>query len=122
MQHITIKTVQDIIEKAQLAYPKTGVVEVISSLEISIDDVFTTSVEETVLDEAISALTKDELSELAAIMWLGRGAAGETAADFNDLVADGLGQYDSYFADYISSKTPLAEYLKNGLSKLGFNG
>lgn len=55
-------------------------------------------------------------------MWLGRGACGETTADFNDLVADGLGQYDSYFADYISSKTPLAEYFSNGLSKLSFNG
>lgn len=48
MQYITIKTVQDIIEKAQLAYPKTDVVKVISGSEISIDDVLTTSVEETV--------------------------------------------------------------------------
>lgn len=119
MQSITINTVQDIIEKSQLAYPKTEESEVIIGSEINIDDVLTISAEERVLEETIAALTKEELAELAAIMWLGRGAGGESAADFNDLVADGLGQYNDSFVDYISSKTPLADYLKNGLIKLG---
>ncbi|MGP9497053.1 DUF3775 domain-containing protein [Pseudoalteromonas sp. AOP7-A1-14] len=122
MQSITISTIQNIIEKSQLAYPNTGDSAVIKGSEINIDDIFTTSSEERVLEETIAALSKEELAELAAIMWLGRGAGGETAADFDGLVNDALGQYKDSFADYISSKTPLADYLKNGLIKLGWNG
>jgi hypothetical protein len=122
MQSITIETVLDIIEKSQLAYPQTDESIVISGSEINIDDVLTIPPEERILEETVAALTKEEVAELAAIMWLGRGAGGESVADFNDLVADALGQYNDSFADYISSKTPLANYLKNGLTKLGLNG
>lgn len=122
MQSITINTVQDIIEKSQLAYPKTEESEVIRGSEINIDDVLTISAEERILEETVAALTKNELAELAAIMRLGSGFNGEVVEDFNDLITSALGEYHEGFACYIASKTPLADYLKRGLIKLGLNG
>jgi hypothetical protein len=81
---------------------------------MNIDALSTTPLEEKVLEDAITALTKEELAELAAIMWLGRGED----ADFNDLVAKALGLYDDSFLCYISGKTNLADSLKVGLNKL----
>jgi len=121
MQSITVNTVQDIIKKSQLAYPKTEDSNVICGSAMNLDDVLTIPVEESVLEETVAALTKEELAELAAIMHLGSGFNGEVVEDFSDLVADALGQYHEGFAYYISSKTLLADDLKSGLTKLGLN-
>lgn len=121
MQKITINTIQDIIEKSQLANPKVEVVEVIDGSQIHLDDISAISTEEKILGEAVAALTKEELAELAAVMCLGKEGGGEYTADFNDLVAEGLNRYDESFADNISSNTLLADYLINGLRILKVN-
>ncbi|MCF7512971.1 DUF3775 domain-containing protein [Pseudoalteromonas sp. L23] len=119
MLSISLETVQDIMAKAQLAYPPTNESNVICGKDISIEELSSISDEEKALKEAIAALTNNELAELGALMVLGRGAGGETVADFDDLVAEAPSDTRAY-ANYISEKTPLATYLKNGLSKLGF--
>lgn len=115
MQKITINTIQDIIEKSQLANPKVEEAKVIDGSKIHFDDISSISTEEKILGEAIAALTKEELAELFAVMKLGREGGGEYTADFNDLVTEGLKRYDESFVDDIVSNTRLADYLISGL-------
>jgi len=51
-------------------------------------------------------------------MWLGRGDGGETAGDWEGLVAKALEEKTYDDIDYIVSKGPLANYLRDGLRKL----
>ena len=70
----------------------------------------------------IKGLTQQERAELMALMWLGRGDSGETAQDWERLVAQGMecerGAPIDDVVDDIVSKEPLAYYLQNGLAEL----
>lgn len=66
----------------------------------------------------IASLTNEERYELTALMWLGRGAEGEEVKDWEHLVSNARSMF-SDLPEYLSSKGVLAEYLREGLIKLG---
>jgi hypothetical protein len=66
--------------------------------------------------EIVKSLSREERNELLALMWFGRGDPG----DFEDLVKHASEDIaTSGDAPYMFSKSPVADYLKNGLKKLG---
>lgn len=71
------------------------------------------------LYQRVEKLAKDELMELTALMWLGRGDSGERAVDWKELVCEAYAKSDEGDLVYVCSKTPLSEYLRDGLEKLG---
>jgi hypothetical protein len=72
--------------------------------------------EETALIEAIEALPQQEQIELQALMWLGRG-------DFSDFrkALKHSEEKPHHISTYVTEKTPLPEYLSDGLKKLPEN-
>lgn len=66
----------------------------------------------------IHSLNNNELAEIAAIMWVGKDY--ENIDDINNqwslLVNDGLN--NKQLAQYILGKTPLSDYLQDGMKKL----
>jgi Protein of unknown function (DUF3775) len=69
------------------------------------------------LARRIDQLSSEAVEELLAVMWLGRGDA--EASDFNILLSHAKSSIDKNVHFYIASKSPLAEYLQNGLQRLG---
>lgn len=72
--------------------------------------------EETALVEAVEALSDRQQIELQAVMWLGRG-------DFTDFrkALKHSEEKPQHISTYITEKTPLPEYLSDGLKKLPKN-
>ncbi|MCC5654616.1 DUF3775 domain-containing protein [Nostoc sp. XA013] len=71
------------------------------------------------LREYIDKLSNDEINELTALMWLGRGASNEKAKDFPNLVNEAKKQ--KIETSYIAGKVPLAQYLRAGLKKMNLS-
>ncbi len=69
------------------------------------------------LSNYVYNLSSEELAEAIALMLLGRGHSGEQPSDFPDLVKEAQGVQ----AHYLLEKSPLANYLRNGLLKLEFH-
>jgi len=67
----------------------------------------------------LTSMNKDELAELMAIMWIGRGDEDGSKESWNYCVQHAHSLMDGGEAKYIMEKSPLPEYLKNGLSALG---
>lgn len=74
------------------------------------------SPERVALGLCLNELTADQLAELIALMWLGRGDAGEEPADFPNLVMRAKSK--EFVPNYVASKAPLARYLRDGLRRL----
>jgi hypothetical protein len=117
MKALSVESVKEVIRLAEVRssreLPRGGAMADMAILD---DDP-----SELALSTRISAFSKEELSELCALMWLGRGDGGESVGDWEDLVADAAGRDSAVLADYIGEKWPLNEYLRDGLVKLGLS-
>ncbi|HEY9800360.1 MAG TPA: DUF3775 domain-containing protein, partial [Leptolyngbyaceae cyanobacterium] len=69
------------------------------------------------LHDYINKLSNEELAEAVALMLLGRGHSDEQVSDFPDLVREAEG----VVANYLATKSPLAQYLRQGLKKLNLS-
>ncbi|MDP1681706.1 MAG: DnaB-like helicase C-terminal domain-containing protein [Burkholderiales bacterium] len=86
--------------------------------EAFLDELFRPSPAYEALLAAIKQLTQTDIIQLQALMWLGRGAGGETAEDWSALLDNSGLQLEERTPEYIAEKAPLAKYLRNGLAKL----
>jgi hypothetical protein len=71
------------------------------------------------LERLIGTLSTDEIYELIALVWLGRGDG--TADDWDDLVDQALDRRADRTASYLLEMPLLAEYLTDGLEEFGFS-
>ena len=76
-------------------------------------------------DEALrgylKSLSRDEMAELKALMWLGRNDCCEGRHDYPELV-EFADEDPTSAVSYIAGKTPLADYLRAGLATLRRSG
>lgn len=70
------------------------------------------------LRNRVQSLTDDQKDELLALMWLGRGAAGETVDMWSDLLDDARGEDTEGKVGTLLGKSPLGSYLSKGLECL----
>lgn len=70
------------------------------------------------LAEFIANLNEDEQNHLVALMWVGRGSY--SAEEFADAVATAQAEKINKTEDYLLGTPLLADYLEEGLDKLGF--
>jgi len=66
----------------------------------------------------ISRLNEDEQAELVAIAWIGRGTFD--AEEFDEAVRTAREEHTNPAADYLLGLPLLADYLADGLYKLGY--
>jgi len=71
------------------------------------------------LKSYLKALNEDELEDLLALTWLGRG--DYTLADWEDLMSEVQDVRDRHTVDYLIGTPLLADYLENGLSEFGLS-
>jgi hypothetical protein len=69
------------------------------------------------LAEAIRGLAEDEVVDLVAIAWVGRGDF--TRGDFDEARALARERHDGDTADYLMGMPLLGDYLEEGLAELG---
>lgn len=123
MQHIDTATVNRVID---LANEASQARKERAGRDVSIDEAFLASVEfsseERTLLKYLEALSRDQIAELLAIMWIGRGHEGETPDNYDRLVRHAHTLFDSTdeAAPYMIMKSPLAAYLASGLQRLRF--
>lgn len=69
------------------------------------------------LREALAKLNRDAMTELKAIMWLGRG----DVESWEDALAEAKDHGNQGERDvvYLTEKSPLSEYLREGAKKIG---
>lgn len=111
--------VGDIIRLADACNPNNHEETIVSLADFSAEDLLSVSSEEKALMDKVAVLSRPEIIELCALMWLGRGAGGEVAEDWDTLISEASDQHADSMVDYITAKSPLAEYLRAGLRKLG---
>lgn len=125
LKHLSTETVQQIIRLAK-ACPSRGK-NAPHSIEAGAETEAETlqsskdhapDPEEIALVTFLKAVPGPAMHELTALMILGRGAGGETAADWEWLVKHAEGLSNDGDAGYLASKLPLPEYLERGRSKL----
>ncbi|MDO8864197.1 DUF3775 domain-containing protein [Haliea sp. E1-2-M8] len=119
MKTLKYSEVQEVIRLADACYPPSEQVQALELGSINAELLLQVRPEEEALTQRLRSLEDGALVELCALMWLGRGAGGEQASDWEALVADAELQNDKYMASYIAEKAPLAEYLRDGLAELG---
>lgn len=61
-------------------------------------------------------------TELVALMYLGRGDAGESIEHWDDLLGLGAEESDDVQVELLEGKAPLARYLRRGLDVLSQSG
>lgn len=69
--------------------------------------------------EFIAALNVDEQASLVALAWVGRGSF--SAEEFDDAVATANAEKINKTEDYLLGIPLLADYLEEGLEKMGFS-
>ena len=111
MQALTTSEISQVIFLASAAYPESTPDD---STELQIG--FTPT--QLQLLNYIESLGLEKQHELCALMWLGRGAGGEQASDWDGLVAEAKTQDTEHLGSYLVEKSPLAEYLRDGANKL----
>ena len=67
--------------------------------------------------EIVNALSKEERTELLALVWLGRGE-GVTLKDGESLIRHARNEDDEGTAEYLIEKALLADYIDKGLAKM----
>jgi Protein of unknown function (DUF3775) len=67
----------------------------------------------------LQALNDDELEDLLALTWLGRG--DYTVNDWEDLMSEVRDVRDHRTVDYLIGTPLLADYLENGLAEFGLS-
>lgn len=70
------------------------------------------------LAEFIAGLNEDEQVHLVALMWVGRGS--HTPEEFAEAVATARAERTNKTEDYLLGTPLLADYLEEGLDKLGY--
>ena len=68
--------------------------------------------------EIVNALSKEERTELLALVWLGRGGEGATLKDWESLIRHARNEDDEGTAEYLIEKALLADYIDKGLAKM----
>jgi len=117
LQHLRAETVDEVIRLARaneipVSEDDDGI-DLTSLVEVGL---VMTPTERALLD-FLEALSRDEMVELMALTWLGRGSGGETREDFAGLVQHArIVSEDA--AEYVAGKAPLADYLEAGIAKL----
>jgi uncharacterized protein DUF3775 len=86
----------------------------VSVLEAHADDPV---VEE--LTSLINSLSEDEQIDLVALMWLGRD--DYSAGDWSDVRSEAARAHNDRAAQYLIATPLVADFLEEGLSKLGFS-
>ncbi len=73
----------------------------------------------TELSSFIDVLNVDEQASLVALMWIGRGTY--EAEELSDAIESALGERVNATSKYLMGIPLLADYLEDGLEKLGYN-
>lgn len=122
---ITIEKIRKVISLVELANPpkadKDGIgYDYVSNTEKRLKESAEDSKREG-LKNYINGLTAQERAELLAVMMIGRGDLDELPEEktWKTAFGNAVQILDISSADYITDKAPLAEYLTEGLSKLG---
>jgi len=68
--------------------------------------------------EIVNALSKEERTELLALVWLGKGDEGATLKDWESLIEHARNEDDEGTAEYLIEKALLADYIDRGLAKM----
>ena len=71
------------------------------------------------LKSYLEAMNDEELEDLLALTWLGRG--DYALIDWDDLMSEVRDVRDQHTADYLIGTPLLADYLENGLSEFGLS-
>lgn len=129
MQSLNKETVFEIIRLAEECYPNPDQWEG-ASIRDAAEEILETfretgefhKPEHIALVERLKRLSHDELKELVALMWLGRGDAGERAEDWESLLEDASRELEHSPVAYVVEKMYLARYLRDGLEKLAIGG
>lgn len=116
MKHITKDKLAEIIVLADKANPPHAP-RFLSGADLLSMSSLKPSDEEIELRRALQALSKNEMCELMAVMWIGRGEHEPEA--FDDLVKHASYSSDEGDICYVAGKSPLAKYLRDGLRNLG---
>lgn len=119
LQYLDTAPVYEIIQAAEACYP-TDRRPVFVLPELSEGEELTSRDPryDQLLDR-LHALTDEQLMELRALMWLGRGNGGETANNWPDVLRQAEEQVDQHSPHYLADKPPLGQYLRAGLERLG---
>jgi hypothetical protein len=94
----------------------------ITDTSLSADEVLESRTSDAARSEAadfIAGLNEDEQANLVALAWLGRGTY--SVDDFDEAVATANTERSIPTADYLLGIPLLAEYLEEGLEKLGYS-
>lgn len=117
LKQLELSTVQEVIRladrRAKNAQSESGIVLV---GDASAGELHLTP-EEQELEDYLRRLPGEQMAELMALMWLGRGAGGERKRDYPELVKQ-ASQNLGGAVGYVAEKTPLADYLRRGLAYL----
>ncbi|CAK8719196.1 hypothetical protein KKHLCK_08365 [Candidatus Electrothrix laxa] len=120
---LSVKKVQEVVRLAKEVYPPINSM-IIDDDEQSVNDALNdlSSQEKTEWDNYIKNMSDDERYELVALVWLGRGDAGEVASDWESLVKDASSYTEDNTVGYLYGKLILLpQYLEDGVEKLGMN-
>ena len=120
MDYLDITTVRHIIELAEVCYPMGGEPQSVS-LSDAIDMAFVENPNEQALYQYVDSLSSEQLAELRALMLIGREASGEAPESWGVLYSEAIASERSSSVGYVVSKYQLAEYLSDGLTRLGLN-
>jgi hypothetical protein len=71
------------------------------------------------LTGAIEALNQDEVMDIVALTWIGRG--DYVAAQWDEVRADAGERLNERVADYLTGIPLLADYLEEGLAQFGYS-
>jgi hypothetical protein len=85
----------------------------------SILENFSTDSTRSELAEFIAALNEDEQASLVALAWLGRGSFSPD--EFDDAIETAKAERVNKTEDYLLGMPLLADYLEEGLDKLGYS-
>lgn len=120
---LTESTVEEVIMLAEALAEISNKTSsnVVGYSEDDLDELFSyfRSDERTTLVKKLSEMSNPELSELTAVMWVGRGDSG-SAEDWTDIVKNASVTEESKegHVQYIVAKIHLADYLRKGLVEI----
>jgi hypothetical protein len=116
LKTIVIKRLRDLARDYHAAY--------LTKRPLNLDDIgserikdYLTHPKRKKFKEIVNALSKEERTELLALVWLGRGE-GVTLKDGESLIRHARNEDDEGTAEYLIEKALLADYIDKGLAKM----
>jgi hypothetical protein len=119
MNHLTLETVQHIIRLAEAVRATAQGKGQLNLRDMTVEDfvrILALSPEERRLRQYLKQLPEDQMSELMALMWLGRESV-RSRDEYRELVEHASRNMEDA-PSYVAEKAALAEYLRSGLAKL----